>query len=307
MEYPYYLIDVFTRQKFSGAQIAVFPDGDAFTSAQMQLLAQELNIPETVFLCSATDAVSQSRLKIFTPQAELEFAGHPIIAAGYVLQEMNSAPLHNALLQLNHESLGLHAAAVNGEIRVAFTLKTRGRLDNYVPSARELGDILHLDESVIDQTMLQPMLVNCNGEYLMVPVKSITAFNEARFNLGKWTTSFVATLASKIVLCCRVNPEEHIMHYRVRLLGKGIAVHDDPPVGSAAAAMGVYLFAQQADGIYKTVLQRGGDGRRMSLIDVTLEKSAGEVVSAEIGGYAVKAGRGVIYFDFANSEISEPE
>lgn len=97
------------------------------------------------------------------------------------------------------------------------------------------------------------------------------------------------------------------MHYRVRLLGKGIAVHDDPPVGSAAAAMGVYLFAQQADGIYKTVLQRGGDGRRMSLIDVTLEKSAGEVVSAEIGGYAVKAGRGVIYFDFANSEISEPE
>ena len=297
MDYQYFIIDVFTRQKFEGAQIAVFPGAGTLTEHQMQLLSRELNLSETVFVTAATDGISIKQLRIFTPQAELDFAGHPVIAAGYVLQAASSKSLVNESIQLKRKSILLNVTAGSGETRVAFTLKTSGKLDDFVPSARELGEILHLDESQIEQTVSRSMLVNCNGEYLVVPVKTVGAFNDARFNINKWTTSFVATLASKIVLCCRARPDERIMTYRVRLLGKGIDVNDDPPVGSAAAAMGMYLFSDKEDGIYNAVLQRGGDGRRLSLIELTLNKTAGVVESIQIGGHAVKTGSGVIHLD----------
>lgn len=297
MDYQYFLIDVFSRQKFEGAQIAVFPAADALSEQQMQLLARELNLSETVFLCAATDGNSRARLRIFTPQLELDFAGHPVIAAGFVLQDINAQSIVSEWVQLNRESLFLDAEVTAGETKIHFTLRTPGQLDNYVPSARELGEMLHLGEQDIEQTLMKPVLVNCNGEYLLVPVKSETALNEARFNINKWTTSFVATLASKIVLCCRVRPAEPVMNYRLRLLGKGIDEQDDPPVGSAAAAMGMYLFSDKEDGIYSAVLQRGGDGRRKSLIELSLTKLAGKVTSVKIGGYAVKTGSGVIYLD----------
>ncbi|MBI3188996.1 MAG: PhzF family phenazine biosynthesis protein [Gammaproteobacteria bacterium] len=297
MECPYYLIDVFTSQKFEGAQIAVFPQANALTEQKMQLLARELNLSETVFLCTATDGTSSTRLRIFTPQTELGFAGHPIIAAGYVMREIHAKPVENEFIQIGSVSLLLNAIAVKDETRVVFTLKTTGKLDNFVPSTTELGEILHLDANVIEQATLQPMLVNCSGEYLVIPVKTVAAFNDARFNINKWTTSFVATLASKIVLCCRVRPEDQVPNYRVRLLGKGIDVNDDPPVGSAAPAMGMYLFAEKEDGIFHAILQRGGDGKRKSLIELTLKKTAGKVDDIQIGGHAVKAGAGVIYLD----------
>jgi trans-2,3-dihydro-3-hydroxyanthranilate isomerase len=293
MEYQYFIVDVFTRQKFEGAQIAVFPDAQALSAHQMQLIARELNLSETVFMCPATDGLSLCHLRIFTPQQELDFAGHPVMAAGFVLR---AAALSNitAGIQLNRESLQLDATMISGETKIRFIVKAPYRLDNFVPGSKEIGEILHLDADAIEQSGLQPMLVGCNGDYFMVPVKSVEAFKAARFNINKWTTSFVATLASKIVLCCRTPLADQRTGYRVRLLGKNINDQEDPPIGSVAPAMGVYLFNTSGDGKHDVVLQRGGENMRKSLVEVTLEKLAGEVTAIQVGGYAVKVGAGVI-------------
>ncbi|MDQ1362431.1 MAG: trans-2,3-dihydro-3-hydroxyanthranilate isomerase [Pseudomonadota bacterium] len=297
MACQYFIIDAFTRQKFEGAQIAVFPDAGSLNEKQMQRLAGELNLSETVFVCAATDGASQYRLRIFSPQQELDFAGHPVIAAGYVLQKSDTLQSAAVQVQLNCEALMLHTENLAGEIRVRFTVRAASALDSFVPSARELGEILHLDEKLIEQSALQPMLASCNGDYLLVPVKSEAAFTAAHFNVNKWTTSFVATLASQIILLCKMPSAGQAESYRVRLLGKNIGDREDPPVGSAAPAAGVYLFNAQSDGIHHALLQRGGDDRRKSVIEVTLEKSAGEVVAIHVGGYAVATGRGVIDCD----------
>jgi len=291
--HKYFIIDVFTKIRFEGAQIAVFPDADGIADAKMQTLARELNLSETVFICAATDAVSNLRLRIFSPLEELDFAGHPLLAAGYVLHHASQADTTTLQLQLNDEAVRISIESVLGETRIKFSVQSPYRVDEFVPSSKELGEIIHLDEKAIEQGDMRPMLVSCRGDYLVVPVKSIDAFSAARFNINKWTTSFVATLASRICVCCKAAAAD-AADYRLRLLGRHITEGSDPPVGSAAPAMGVYLFGAMKAGLYNTVIQRGGGGQRKSLIDIRVEKTTDAITVIHVGGYAVQTGNGII-------------
>lgn len=296
MHLPYHLIDVFTQTGFQGAQIAVFPHTADLSAELMQKLAAELTISETVFIMPATDGVSDFRIKIYTPTQELDFAGHPLLAVGYALRHVYAVTAATLRLQLNAEIISIAITLVDQFTKIQFSVSTVYRTDEYLPSTKELGEILHLDEKNIDQAELYPRLVSCRGDYLLVPVRSLQAFNAARFNVNKWTTSFVATLASRIGLVWK-SSERDAASYRLRLLGKDIADASDPPVGSAAPAMAVYLFSELQAGEYHAMIQRGGDGKRKSLIEINLIKTATSVSAINVGGYAVQIGSGSITLD----------
>jgi len=85
MQIPFVTVDVFTDRKFGGNQLAVIPDGRDLTSAQMQAIAGEFNIAETTFVLPPQDPSHTAQVRIFTPRAELPFAGHPNIGTAYVL------------------------------------------------------------------------------------------------------------------------------------------------------------------------------------------------------------------------------
>src|SRR4051812_3541319 len=80
----YVLVDVFTDTPLEGNQLAVFTDGRSVSEAQMQALAKELAISETVFVLRAEQG-GHARIRIFTPTAELQFAGHPTLGSAFVL------------------------------------------------------------------------------------------------------------------------------------------------------------------------------------------------------------------------------
>src|SRR5262249_31817286 len=84
--HPYYVIDVFTDTPLEGNQLAVFPDGQPFSDEQMQRIARELNLSETTFL-SPPEGGGHARMRIFTPAAELPFAGHPILGTAFFVGE----------------------------------------------------------------------------------------------------------------------------------------------------------------------------------------------------------------------------
>ena len=84
--YPYYVIDVFTDTPLEGNQLGVFPNGQPFSDEQMQRIARELNLSETVFLLPP-DSGGDARIRIFTPVAELPFAGHPILGTAFFVGE----------------------------------------------------------------------------------------------------------------------------------------------------------------------------------------------------------------------------
>jgi trans-2,3-dihydro-3-hydroxyanthranilate isomerase len=85
MQIPFVTVDVFTDRKFGGNQLAVIPDGRDLTSAQMQAIAGEFNIAESTFVLPPQDRAHTAQVRIFTPRAELPFAGHPNIGTAYAL------------------------------------------------------------------------------------------------------------------------------------------------------------------------------------------------------------------------------
>lgn len=74
-------VDVFTERLFGGNPLAVFPSGEGLSDGEMQAIAQEMNLSETVFVLPSTRSDCASRLRIFTPSRELSFAGHPTIGS----------------------------------------------------------------------------------------------------------------------------------------------------------------------------------------------------------------------------------
>src|SRR3569833_2833694 len=90
--YRYVTVDVFTDTRFGGNPLAVFPDARGLSDAQMQALAKEMNYSETTFVLPPQDRAHTARVRIFTPQAELPFAGHPNVGTGWALAQEIGRP-----------------------------------------------------------------------------------------------------------------------------------------------------------------------------------------------------------------------
>src|SRR6185295_19427721 len=85
MQREFVTVDVFTDRRFGGNPLAVLPDGRGLTSAQMQAIAAEFNLSETTFVLPAKEPAHTAEVRIFTPKAELPFAGHPNVGTAFVL------------------------------------------------------------------------------------------------------------------------------------------------------------------------------------------------------------------------------
>src|SRR5580700_6968763 len=87
MQLSYHLVDVFTQKALEGNALAVFPDGRNLDDATMQDIAREMNLSETSFVLPSTRDACAARVRIFTPNYEMKFAGHPTIGTSFVMQQ----------------------------------------------------------------------------------------------------------------------------------------------------------------------------------------------------------------------------
>lgn len=291
MALDFFIIDAFTSHPFEGAQVAVFPDADTLTDGQMQLLAREVNLTESVFIRSPEDSGSLASIRIFSPRQEEHYAGHPVIAAVYAMHLQQALTEAQYQLEIAGRQLTISIQPSAGDIAIYYLCAEAIRMDSYVPSARELAEFLNLEEKSI-QREYAPMLVSRGEDYLMVPVKDQQALRSASFNQNKWLMSFVASLASKIFVFCEADDTD--ADYCGRLLGKDIADHEDPPVGPAAPAFAAYLMHDKAEGKRNAVLQRGGGELRKSLLHLEIEKTADATPLIKVGGSAVLMAKGTI-------------
>src|SRR5215468_9806529 len=92
MQHRFYTLDVFTTNRFEGNPLAVFTDGDGLSDEEMQVIAREMNLAETVFVQKPTDESALARLRIFTTQQELKLAGHPVIGTWFLLDALGVVP-----------------------------------------------------------------------------------------------------------------------------------------------------------------------------------------------------------------------
>ena len=305
MNYKYCIADVFTNQVFNGAQVAVLPNADGLNNQQMALIARELNLSETVFIFHEEGNETVRKMKIFSPLGEMDFAGHPVVAAAYVLASAGDIeikePYTSLVFEQNSGPMNVNVTWKEGKPSfVQFTRKVSPTVDYYTPTEGELAGFLGIEEGHIDHKKYSPRLVSCGFPYLVVPVYYYETVRKAKFNYAAWSQSIAPqTAAQEILLFSQRTPFQD-SDFSVRLVGPNIGMHDDPPVGTAMSAFASYLcsFEHMQKGTYTFAVDRGDEKVRRSVINLEMDHKGEDQLTLRVGGEAVMVAEG-------NMEIPE--
>ena len=304
MNYTYYTADVFTDTVFQGAQIAVFPEfgssSDKPSDELMLLIAGELNLSETVFI-TATDQAQEFRLRIFSPKGEVDFAGHPMLAAAKALVASKRIDLiENGASLVFQQNTGDVAVNVrqydNKPLFVQFSLKANAIIDHYTPTEAELARLLNIDERDIDTRTFHTRLAAIDRPYLIVPLLSQQAVRKARFNLDAWSQSSAPTMAAQEIFLFGSKTDTQDTDFHGRLVGPSIGTHEDPPIGSAMPCFAAYLGDHEhiREGTYTFTIDRGTPETRRSVLHIEIDHRTDKPSTLRVGGEVVLVSENIL-------------
>ncbi|HEY0023901.1 MAG TPA: PhzF family phenazine biosynthesis protein [Longimicrobium sp.] len=291
MRYSYHLLDVFTDRVFGGNPLAVFPDGQGLSTGQMQRVAAELNLSETVFVFQAETEAGTRKLRIFTPAVELPFAGHPTVGTAVLLAETGAVPedVQNIVLE---ETVGPVAVRIAREPgRPTFAQLTAAQAPEFgppPPPTAELARVIGLDESDLLDGEWAPGTASCGVPFLILPVRSLEALARVRMDQGAWERVLADTWAPHVYI---VAPGADL---RARMFAPAMGLGEDPATGAAATALAAYL-ARRENGETTTqrwTVQQGVEMGRPSTLYLEAEVEAGSITAIRVGGSAVLVGEG---------------
>ena len=294
MKLNYLILDVFTQERLKGNQLAVVCKSEGLLDGEMQAIAREFNLSETVFILKPQAERNTAAVRIFTPYAELPFAGHPTIGAAVVLGLQNKV----SAVRLE-EKIGLITALFertdkrSGEARFALPrLPSRvGPLNDRLGIAQALG----IEVEDIGCDMYEPGVYTAGVPYHIVPVRDASVLRKIRINRGIWDSVFSHDRHSAYIFT--QTPDEPDNDFAARMFGMGIG--EDPGTGSAAAALIGLLaeHAQLATGQVDYVLRQGHEMGRPCRITIQLRKDNDILIHGGIGGQAVVVAEGVLDLD----------
>jgi trans-2,3-dihydro-3-hydroxyanthranilate isomerase len=275
----YEIVDVFTDRPFTGNPLAVVFGGDALDRDQMQALAREFHLSETVFVLPPTVEGATYRARIFTPEAELPFAGHPSVGVavtqmrrglfgpGVVLQECGAG-----VLPLDVEANG-RATLTGGQATVGPPL--------------DPGPLLSaVGLSADDYAGPAPRVAGCGLEFAYLPVRA-EAVARAEPRAGLPGLAGVSVFAW--------DPTHQAAHARVFAPGAGVA--EDPATGSAALGFGVWLVTSgllPSDGESSYVVRQGIELHRPSILECAVSAIGGAPARVTVTGSVVPVASGQI-------------
>ncbi|GLQ54610.1 PhzF family phenazine biosynthesis protein [Devosia nitrariae] len=293
MKLDYLLLDVFTDKPLAGNQLAVVPNADHLLDDEMQAIAREFNLSETVFLRKAQGERNTAALRIFTPETELPFAGHPTVGAAVVL-----GLTHNASAVRLEEKVGLVTALVDkrgkhtGEAR--FSLPRLPERVGKAPESRDIALALGIEVEEIGCGAYLPDVFSAGNVFYLIPVREPGALKRIELNVGRWREIF--PLGHNSVYVFTQTPREPGNDLAARMFSPGMGLAEDPGTGSAAAAL-IGLLAEHCDstsGQVDYVLRQGHEMGRPCRITLQLRKQDDVLVHGAIGGQAVIIGEGTL-------------
>ena len=248
-------LDVFTDQPFGGNPLAVFPEATGIGDEQMQAIAKEFNLSETVFILPGTDG-ADANLRIFTPAFEMPFAGHPTVGSALVLARENRI---GATATLNVKS-GPMAITVADGVATITAPRPAHTVTSPAPDAVAVASALGLESGDVLAGNQSPIICSAGVKFLFACVVDRAALARARPGTPDGDTVGTALLALD-------ESAENIIH--VRMFAPDAGVAEDPATGSAAAALPAYLRHM---GLEKPafLVHQGDDMGRPSRITVTV-------------------------------------
>jgi trans-2,3-dihydro-3-hydroxyanthranilate isomerase len=301
MQLTFHTLDVFTEQRFGGNPLAVVHDADALSSEQMQQIAGEFNLSETVFLLKAENPAHSARVRIFTPQKELPFAGHPTVGAAALLAELRTQELNgerDALIVLE-QSIGTVRVGVRMRSGAAafaeFDAPKLPAEAGALPAPELLAAGLGLSPNEIGFENHKPLCYAAGSTFAFVPISTLDAIKRARINGAHWTRAFEEQGVVGAYIYTQ-QCEHTTSAFHVRMFAPGVGVAEDPATGSAAVCFAgvVHQFDGLQDGIHRRTIEQGYEMGRPSQIMLSLVVENARLTTVRIGGSAVRVSQGTI-------------
>jgi trans-2,3-dihydro-3-hydroxyanthranilate isomerase len=300
MHLRYVTLDVFTDRRFGGNPLAVLPDARAIPEETLQRIAVEFNYSETAFVFPPDDPKHTRRVRIFTPRAEIPFAGHPTVGTAFALAALGEIPLDGAEARVVlEEGVGPVSVLIRAERgRPVFSQLSVAKLPEAGPPPPEpllLAELLSLRETDLAAGSNVPQALSCGLPFLFVPLRDRDAVRRARIRPDLWERELASYWSPDIMVFSR-DPERPGAHVRARAFCPGMNVPEDPATGSACAALGGYLAQRErsANGVLRYVVEQGVEMGRPSVLELEVEKSDGKISAVRVGGQSVMVTQGTI-------------
>ena len=284
MEKPtFYIVDVFAEEKFTGNQLAVFRNVKKLSDSQMQQIAKEMNYSETTFILSSEKQKEGYDVRIFTPNTEIPFAGHPTLGTAFVIQhEIIKENVNNIVLNLK---AGKIPVSFNYEGAKSCTLwmKQLPPIFGETFEPEVVSKILSLDINDIDS--VSPIQEVSTGlPVVIVPLKTLDAVKKTIINRDKYFEFIKKIEAKTILIFC---PETYnIVHdLNVRFFADQYGIPEDSATGSANGCLAAYLVKHRYFGTHQINLQveQGYEIGRPSLLLLKAEEKKQEL-TVYVGG-----------------------
>lgn len=299
--YQFYQLDVFTENKFTGNPLAVFPEAEGIAGEEMQKIANEMNLSETVFVLPSENALR--RLRIFTPRRELPLAGHPVVGTWNLLARIGVTPQQeHGIIEIKQElNLGVLPVEIEFRNNEPFRVTmTQGKFEpgETISDENEIGKLaeslgLKIEDLNISED-LPIQTVSTGIKSLDVPVKSLDAIGKIKVNSSALSDIYLARGAiGCFVFTFETKEENSKVHARFFAPDDNIA--EDPATGSAAGALSGYLVHHGAIDTNKFTIEQGDFMNRPSRIFADVSGEKGNVERVKIGGNSIVVAKGEVY------------
>jgi trans-2,3-dihydro-3-hydroxyanthranilate isomerase len=298
MQLEFVTVDVFTDRRFGGNPLAVVLNGAGLTTAQMQAIAGEFNLSETTFVLPPREAAHTAEVRIFTPKAELPFAGHPNVGTAFALAnrgEVYDRPVGARVVF--EEKAGLvpleflqDGAAIVGARLTAPQPLSRS---NDVP-ADVVAAACSIAVDDIETQRHLPCVASCGTAFIFAELKTRQALTAASPRSEFFARNFPVDGATGIHLYLRDGADG--IDIRARMFAPLHGVPEDPATGSANVALTGLLASLQPepDLALELLIVQGTEMGRPSRLYASAEKRAGTVTETRIGGRCIAVMAGTI-------------
>jgi trans-2,3-dihydro-3-hydroxyanthranilate isomerase len=284
--------DVFSSRPLEGNSLAVFSDGRGLADAEMQALAKEMNLSETTFILprdAETERERGVRVRIFTVQEELPFAGHPTLGTAFALRGQTGA--EKVTLELNvgkvpvdfESGAGLPAFGEMTQLDPAF-----GMQHEREAVARATGlRAEDFDDSLPIET------ISTGVPFTVTPLKSLALLQTLQVDLNR-ATEYLARSEGKFFYFVTRETVDRDARLHARMLFYN---GEDPATGSAAGCTAAWMVARGvAKPDERVLIEQGVEMKRPSRIFVRASRRDNRIVNVRVGGNAVEVLRGEVFF-----------
>ncbi len=287
MEYRFRILNVFANQRLGGNPLCVFEDGRGLSDEDMQALALQFNLSETVFILPSDQA--NARMRIFTTGYEMPFAGHPTLGTAHVVRSLQQT---GERLRLECKA-GIVEVSAQGDVWTLKAPAERVHTHPCVLSREDIAQMLGLD--VLD-LLDEPLWVDTGTDQLCIPLRSHEAVDRASPNaslLHQWPMSSLARKTAYIFAWDDATQSASgrlAFKSRYFFTKQGGGIEEDPGTGSACANLGGWWITKNYPLPLSAEVAQGDHVKRpcQLLLDVGLD------AAIRVGGRVMTLGAGVI-------------